>query len=101
MSNRAVIFDVTPESVKKVAANIKGRNEDSLLVLAPISGNISVHAPAKTGKSKGYHRFKFEVWVPEDAIKGEAALTDFGATVLMRLPINRVESHLIREQEEE
>ena len=96
---RNVIFDVTGESVSHISEQIKNQNDDSLLVLAPLSGNISVHAPAKTGKSKGYHRFKFEVWIPEDAIKGDFALDDFGAVTLMRLPKSRVCDHLIREED--
>ncbi len=40
---------------------------------------------------------KFEVWIPEDAIVGEDALTDFGIVTLMRLPKNRVAEHLRHE----
>ncbi|GFN32462.1 hypothetical protein PCURB6_27220 [Paenibacillus curdlanolyticus] len=57
----------------------------------------SVYAPTRKGKSKGYHRMKFEVWIPEDAIVGEDALTDFGIVTLMRLPKNRVAEHLRHE----
>lgn len=97
---RNVIFDVTQETVKKVAEQIKESSSDSMLVLAPPSGNFSVHAPSKTGKSKGYHRIKLEVWIPEDAIKGENALHDFGLVTLLRLPKSRVQSHLIRGNDE-
>lgn len=92
--SRNVIFDVSKESVGNIAESIKNQHEDSLLVLAPLCGNISVHSPSKSGKHKGYHRFKFEVWIPEDAIKGEDALSDFGAVALMRLPKSRVQDHL-------
>lgn len=34
------------------------------------------------------------MWIPEDAIKGESALDDFGAVVLMTLPKSRVQDHL-------
>lgn len=91
---RNVIFDVTKETVANVAEQITKQNNDSLLVLAPLAGNISVHAPSKKGKNKGYHRMKFEVWIPEDAIKGEDALSDFGAVTLLRLPRKRVSEHL-------
>lgn len=97
---RNVIFDVTQETVKKVTEQIKESSSDSMLVLAPPSGNISVHAPSKTGKSKGYHRIKLEVWIPEEAIKGENALHDFGLVTLLRLPKSRVQSHLIRGNDE-
>ena len=97
---RSVIFDVTDETVTKVAKQVKYSNPDSMLVLAPMSGNCSVHAPSKSGKSKGYHRIKLEVWVPEDAIKGENALDDFGLVTLLRLPKSRVQPHLIRDDNE-
>jgi len=65
-----------------------------------MSGSCSVHAPSKTGKNKGYHRIKLEVWIPEDAIKGENALHDFGLVTLLRLPKSRVQPHLIRSNDE-
>ena len=89
-------FDVTQESVQKVAGQIKESNPDSMLVLAPMSGSCSVHAPSKSGKRKGYHRIKLEVWIPEGAIKGGNALDDFGLVTLLRLPKSRVQPHLIR-----
>lgn len=95
-----MIFDVTPETVKTVAGQITENFPDSIAVLAPMSGNCSVHAPSKTGKSKGYHRIKLEVWIPEDAIKGENALHDFGLVTLLRLPKSRVQPHLIRNEGE-
>jgi len=97
---RNVIFDVTEKTVENVAKQIKESNKDSMLVLAPMSGSCSVHAPSKTGKSKGYHRIKLEVWIPEDAIKGEHALGDFGLVTLLRLPKSRVQPHLIRKEGE-
>lgn len=100
MNLRSVIFDVTKETVQKVAGQIKESNSDSMLVLAPMSGNCSVHAPSKSGKTKGYHRIKLEVWIPEDAIKGENALDDFGLVTLLRLPKSRVQPHLIRNDDE-
>ena len=96
---RNVIFDVTEKTVGNVAKQIKETHKDSMLVLAPMSGNCSVHAPSKSGKHKGYHRIKLEVWIPEDAIKGDVALTDFGLTTLLRLPKSRVQPHLIRDEE--
>lgn len=93
---KSVIFDVTKESVSDIAGQITEKHKDSILVLAPLSGSISVHAPAKKGKTKGYHRLKLEVWIPEDAIKGENALDDFGAVTLLRVPKKRVEDHLLR-----
>lgn len=95
---RKVIFDVTPETVQKVTEQITENHPDSMAVLAPMSGNCSVHAPSKTGKNKGYHRIKLEVWIPENAIKGENALVDFGLVTLLRLPKSRVQLHLIRNE---
>jgi hypothetical protein len=92
--SRSVIFDVSKETVAKVADAMVSQHDDSLLVLAPLAGNISIYAPSKNGKYKGYHRLKFEVWIPEDAIEGENAIDDFGAVVLMRLPKSRVKEHL-------
>lgn len=95
-----VIFDVIDETVMKVAKQVKNRKSDSMLVLAPMSGNCSVHAPSKTGKYKGYHRIKMEVWIPEDAIKGENVLDDISLITLLRLPKSRVQPHLIRNEGE-
>ncbi|MCR8641381.1 hypothetical protein NV379_01810 [Paenibacillus sp. N1-5-1-14] len=92
-----VIFDVSKEYLGRLAEAIVDNNPDSMIVVAPLSGTMSVHAPTKKGKSKGYHRMKFEVRIPEDAIKGEDALGDFGAFTLIRLPKSRVQDHLIRE----
>jgi hypothetical protein len=96
----SVVFDITKQSLGQIAESIQLNYEDSMLVLAPLAGNISVYAPATKGKYKGYHRFKFEVWIPEDAIEGNSALGDFGAMVLMRLPKNRVKEHLKRDENE-
>lgn len=96
---RNVIFDVTEKTVESVANQIKNQHKDSMLVLAPVSGSCSVHAPSKTGKYKGYHRIKMEVWIPEDAIEGDSSLNDFGLVTLMRLPKKRVKPHLIRNEE--
>jgi hypothetical protein len=96
--SRSVIFDVSQETVAKVADAMVKQHDDSLLVLAPLAGSISVYAPSKKGKYKGYHRLKFEVWIPEEAIKGESAIDDFEAVVLMRLPRSRVQEHLKNEE---
>jgi len=98
--SKKVIFDISKEAVSNIAGQIENQYDDSILVLAPLAGSISVHAPATKGKYKGYHRFKFEVWIPEDAIKGDSALNDFGAVTLMRLPKSRVQEHLINSEEE-
>lgn len=98
-----VIFDVTEATVEKVAKQIKHSKPDSMLVLAPMSGRCSIHAPSKSGKSgkyKGYHRIKMEVWIPEDAIKGDSALSEFSLLSMLRLPKSRVQPHLIRSEGE-
>ncbi|MEC4565536.1 hypothetical protein L8C07_06220 [Paenibacillus sp. CMAA1739] len=92
MSN--VIFGVNKEMVGMYMDQVLEKNDDSLMVLAPPSGTISTYAPSKKGKNKGYYRVKLEVWIPEDSIEGEDALNDFGASILMRLPKNRIADHL-------
>lgn len=92
--SKAVIFDVTNETVTTAMDQVKEKHNDSLLVLAPFVGSMSTHAPTKKGKTKGYYRIKCEIWIPEDAIEGEDALTDFGAFAVMRLPKARVKDHL-------
>ncbi|SFE11082.1 hypothetical protein SAMN04487969_101107 [Paenibacillus algorifonticola] len=93
--SKTVLFDVDKDMVSNLAGHIAQKNEDSLLVIAPFTGNVSIHAPAKKGKNKGYHRIKLEVWIEEGAIIGESALTDFGAFAVLRLPKARVQDHLI------
>lgn len=90
--SKKVLFDVTKDLICAAAEQMN--KEDRLTVIAPLAGNASVHAPARSGKHKGYHRIKCEIWIPEDAIKGEDALTDFGAFMVLSLPKNRVQPHL-------
>lgn len=95
MANKKMaVFDVSSPFVAKAMDEIKADHPDSLLVLAPFSGSLTTHAPAKKGKAKGYFRIQCEIWLPEDAIEGADALNDFGAFVIMRLPKARVKSHL-------
>lgn len=94
---KTVIFDTGKEFVGKVAEDLVNRYDDNVMVIAPFAGSMSTHAPSKKGKSKGYHRLKLEVWIPEDAIKGEDCLNDFGAFAVMRLPKSRVQDHLLNE----
>lgn len=91
---KTAFFDVSTEAVSTAVDQIKEQYDDSLMVMAPFSGRMSMHAPSKTGKNKGYHRIKCEIWIPEDAIEGENALTDFGAFAVLRLPKVRVKDHL-------
>lgn len=91
---KTVLFDISPEIASSAVKHIKDENADSLMVMAPFSGKMSMHAPSKSGKHKGYHRIKCEIWIPEDAIQGEDALTDFGALALLRLPLTRVKDHM-------
>lgn len=91
---KTVVFDVQPETVASVIGQIKEKNDDSLMVLAPLAGSVSTYAPSKKGKTKGYFRIKCELWIPEDSIEGEDALTDFGAFAVLRLPKNRIKEHL-------
>lgn len=91
---RNVIFGVSKETVGLYVEQALEKNDDSLMILAPPSGTINTYAPSKKGKNKGYYRVKLEVWIPEDVIKGEDALNDFGASILMRLPKDRIADHL-------
>lgn len=93
--NKNVIFDVNKEILACIGEQVAIEHADSILVIAPFVGNVSIHAPAKKGKYKGYHRIQTEIWIPEDAIKGEGTLSDFGAFAVMRLPKSRVRDHLI------
>lgn len=92
--SKTVIFGVTNEVVGVAMDEIKKVHEDSMMVLAPFVGNMSTHAPSKSGKHKGYYRIKCEIWIPEDAIEGEGALTDFGAFAVMRMPNARIKEHM-------
>lgn len=96
--SKTVVFDASTKFIDDTVQKISEKHEDSMIVMAPFAGSMSTHAPVKTGKNKGYHRIKLEIWIPEDAIKGEEALTDFGAFAVMRLPKNRVQDHLIKER---
>lgn len=87
--SKNVIFNASKELISAAAEDMN--KEDRLTVAAPLAGNASVHAPSRSGKHKGYHRIKCEIWIPEDAIKGEGALTDFGAFMVLSLPKNRVQ----------
>jgi len=92
--SKSVIFDVDKEAVGKLVDHIQEKYPDSLIVMAPFSGNMSTYAPSKSGKYKDHFRIKAEIWIPKDAIKGESALSDFGAFAVMRLPKDRVQDHL-------
>lgn len=95
--SKTVVFDTSKEFISSAVEGISEKRPDSLIVLAPFVGNMSVHAPTKYGKHKGYHRIKLEIWIPEDAIKGDDALNDFGAFAVLSLPKARVQDHLINE----
>lgn len=102
--SKTVYFDVSKETIGSAAEgliNSHGNNGDSILVLAPFVGKISTYAPAKKGPYRGYHRLKLEIFLPEDAIKGEDALRDFGAFAVMRLPKERVQDHLVQDPKQE
>ncbi|WP_340389529.1 hypothetical protein [Paenibacillus sp. FSL E2-0151] len=90
--SKQVVFNASKEFISAAADGMN--KEDRLTVIAPLAGNASVHAPSRSGKHKGYHRIKCEIWIPEDAIKGEDALTDFGAFMVLSLPKNRVQPHM-------
>lgn len=89
---RNVLFNVSPANLSKSMQD--NHRDDRMYVVAPFSGQASIYAPAKRGKHKGYHRIKCEIWIPEDAIKGEDCLSDFGAFAVVSMPKSRVQDHL-------
>ncbi|MCM3131870.1 hypothetical protein M3629_03690 [Paenibacillus polysaccharolyticus] len=93
-----VIFDVTPDSIRDSMKLIP--RLDRMFVVAPFAGQASIHAPVKTGKYKGYHRIKCEILIPEDDIKGDGILEDFGAFAVLSVPKARVADHLKRAPKE-
>lgn len=100
-NQKQVVFDVNGDSLAKLADQITAMHSDCVLVIAPFAGSLSVHGPVKKGPYKGYHRIKTEIWIPEDSIKGDEALSDFGAFAVVRLPKSRVECHLLKEERHE
>lgn len=96
MSN--VLFSASSESIRNAVQRLVDRDDDSVLVLAPFAGEASTYAPSKKGKYKGYYRLELNVLIPEDAIKGEDCLNDFAAFAVVRLPKERVQDHLWREE---
>ncbi|MEJ9219533.1 hypothetical protein P4H46_15315 [Paenibacillus glucanolyticus] len=97
--SKTVVFDASKEFIGNLVQGISEEHPDSLIVLAPFVGNVSVKAPVAKGKYKGYHRFQLEICIPEEAINGEGALSDFGAFAVMRLPKARVQDHLQKKEE--
>ncbi|WP_317953672.1 hypothetical protein [Paenibacillus chitinolyticus] len=79
---------------KQLSKVMVERRQDNALVVIPSSENMSMHAP-----TQGLPQDQSEVWIPEKAIKGSDALTDFSAFALLRLPKNRIQNHLINEQD--
>ncbi|MDH2330462.1 hypothetical protein J2W98_000540 [Paenibacillus peoriae] len=74
---RNVIFDVDPNHLSDSMQ--ENPRDERMWVVAPYSGQAQIYAPSKQGKHKGYHRIKCEIWIPEDAIKGNDILGDFRA----------------------
>ena len=61
---------------------------------------IQPMATYSPGKKKKYFRITFEVGIPDDAIIGQNALTDFGGYLVLRLPKNRIESKFLKTEPE-
>ena len=89
---RNVIFGLGKKTMETIHKAFTGKDE--IMVLAPPAGSFTVNGPARTGKYKGYHRIKMEVWIPEEAIEGDAALLNTKTAVLLSVPKNRVKEHL-------
>ncbi|MEV2436826.1 hypothetical protein ABNB97_03835 [Paenibacillus larvae] len=96
MSN--VVFSASSQSISNLVQRLVEGYDDSVLVLAPFAGEASTYAPPKKGKYKGYYRLELNVLIPEDAIKGEDCLNDFAAFAVVRLPKERVQDHLWKEE---
>ncbi|MGF9644052.1 hypothetical protein AAIH69_13680 [Paenibacillus sp. MABNS29] len=96
---RNVMFDVDPKHLSD--SMLKNPRDDRMWVVAPFSRQAQIYAPSKRGKHKGYHRIKCEIWIPEDAIKGEDVLDNFGAFAIMSVPKARVQDHLKAGEEQQ
>ncbi|MEV2350061.1 hypothetical protein ABND08_22345 [Paenibacillus larvae] len=81
MSN--VVFSASSQSISNLAQRLVEGYDDSVLVLAPFAGEASTYAPPKKGKYKGYYRLE---------------LNDFAAFAVVRLPKERVQDHLWKEE---
>lgn len=90
--SKNVIFGPHKNTVVSLTEAMKG--EDKILAIAPLAGELSTHSPVKSGKYKGYHRIKCEVLIPEYAIKGNNAITNFTAAMLLGIPSERVDDDL-------
>ena len=86
-------INVTPAQICQLAVDITEKNPDSALVLPIVSG-IDTYSPTK--KKKAY-RIKVEFAIPEGALVGQDALTDFGCMAVMRLPKSRISPELLVE----
>ncbi len=89
--SKNVVFNASTVLVSAATENMN--REDRLTVVAPFVGNMQVHAAPSSGKYKGYHRSKCEIFIPEDAIKGDGIIEDFGAFAVLSIPKNRVQPH--------
>ncbi|MBP1906829.1 hypothetical protein J2Z32_003493 [Paenibacillus turicensis] len=93
---KTVLFDASVNSISNIAEGMQ--KDDSLLLIVPLAGDITTAAPTKTGKYKDYFRIQTTLLIPKDCIKGEDALDDFGAFTVMRLPKDRVQDHMKRDE---
>ncbi|WP_099301950.1 hypothetical protein [Bacillus sp. Marseille-P3800] len=88
-----VFFGVTPDRVKELLEASKEHYPGRQTQVVPFA-NVETKAPAKSGKYKGYHQIKINALIPEDAIKGENAILDFGGFLILDIEKNRVADHL-------
>jgi hypothetical protein len=88
-----VFFGVKPESVKELLETSQEKQPDRQTNLVPFA-DVVTKSPAKSGKYKGYHQIKITALIPDDAIIGESAITDFGGFIILDIGKNRVAEHL-------
>ena len=94
---RTCHINVLPEHIKQIAEGIKDANPDSILVLPPVNP-ISTYSPTK---KKKYHRITVELVIPEGALNGANALTDFGVFAVLRIPEKHISEQYLTDKKKE
>lgn len=91
-------IDVKPELIKDLAEGMLSRYKDNSVLVVPAVRRLETYAP---NRRKKCHKLVFEALIPEEAINGEEAITDFGGFVVMRVPKARIEGKYLRQVSED